>query len=110
MALRRATARLRLCKLRRRPPKPREHNHRGFGVCYPGVIDNTDDWSPRTTVIAKDGITSDSTTKVISVLGAKRGFQTINQTPGVVARIMNDSGDRIEVSESKGFARCYDAN
>jgi thiamine biosynthesis lipoprotein len=61
-------------------------------------------------VIAKDGITSDSTTKVISVLGAKRGFKIITQTPGVAARIMTDSGDRIEVSESKGFARYYDAN
>ena len=61
-------------------------------------------------VIAKDGITSDSTTKVISVLGAKRGFQIIKQTSGVVARIMTDIGDKIEVSESKGFAGYYDAN
>ncbi len=61
-------------------------------------------------VIAPDGITSDSMTKVVSVLGAGKGFELINATPGVAARLMVDNGSGVKVSESKRFGRYYAPN
>jgi thiamine biosynthesis lipoprotein len=54
-------------------------------------------------VIAPNGITSDSLTKVVSVLGPKKGLKFIEQVPGVSARVMREQGGKIEVAESKGF-------
>jgi thiamine biosynthesis lipoprotein len=61
-------------------------------------------------VVAPDGITADSLTKVVSVLGPEQGLKFIEQIPGVAARAMRDIGGKIEVSESSGFAQYYDKN
>lgn len=61
-------------------------------------------------VIAPDGITSDSLTKVLSVLGPEKGLRFIEKVPGVAARTMRESGGEIETSESGRFARYYEQN
>ena len=61
-------------------------------------------------VIAPDGITSDSMTKIPSVLGAGKGLELIDATPGVAGRVMVDNGGKIETSETKGFDRYYAPN
>jgi thiamine biosynthesis lipoprotein len=59
-------------------------------------------------VIATEGITADSFTKVVSVLGPTKGLKIIEQTPHVAARIIRAPDDKIEIAESKGFARYYE--
>jgi thiamine biosynthesis lipoprotein len=59
-------------------------------------------------VIAPQGITADSLTKVVSVLGPDKGLKLIEQTPGVAARTMRDSGGKLELSVSRRFAQYYD--
>lgn len=61
-------------------------------------------------VIAPNGITSDSLTKVVAVLGPRQGLKFIEATPGVAARVMRESGGKIELSSSRGFARYYEKN
>lgn len=61
-------------------------------------------------IIAPDGITSDSLTKVVSVLGPKKGLKFIEHVPGVSARTMRESGGKIEVAASKGFERNFEKN
>ncbi|HEV2394575.1 MAG TPA: FAD:protein FMN transferase [Verrucomicrobiae bacterium] len=74
--------------------------HTGIGLTDHSVVN----------VIAPQGIISDSLTKVVAVLGPKKGLEFIERTPGVVARTMRDIGGRIEVSESRGFAQYYERN
>lgn len=61
-------------------------------------------------VIAPEGITADSLTKVVSVLGPERGLKFIEQVPGVAARIMLDPEGKLEIYESSRFGRYYERN
>lgn len=62
-------------------------------------------------VIAREGIDADSLTKVVAVLGPKRGLPLVEATRGAVGRIIrNPGGDKIEVTESRGFRRLTDRN
>jgi thiamine biosynthesis lipoprotein len=61
-------------------------------------------------VIAPESITADSLTKVVSVLGPKKGLKFIENTPGVAARIIRDPTGQIEIKESSRFSRYYDQN
>ena len=54
-------------------------------------------------VIAPNGITSDSLTKVVSVLGPKAGFRIIESTPHTVSRSMSEIDGKIQVFTSRGF-------
>lgn len=58
-------------------------------------------------VIAPDSITADSLTKVLSVLGPKRGLQFIEATPRVAARVMREPGQKLEAYESSRFGKYY---
>lgn len=60
-------------------------------------------------VIARDSITADSLTKVVSVLGPEKGLKFIEATPGVATRIMREPGERIQMYESTRFRRYYEA-
>jgi thiamine biosynthesis lipoprotein len=53
------------------------------------------------TVVAPDGITSDSLTKVVAVLGPDRGFPIIEQTNGVSGRYVRKTEKGVEVKTSK---------
>ena len=59
-------------------------------------------------VIAPDCITADSLTKVVSVLGPKKGLEFIEATPSAAARVIRQPGDKIELNESSGFGRFSD--
>jgi thiamine biosynthesis lipoprotein len=58
-------------------------------------------------VIARDSITADSLTKVVSVLGPEQGLKFIESTPGVAVRIMREPGEKIQTYESSRFGRYY---
>jgi len=62
------------------------------------------------TVIAKDCMTADSLTKVVSVLGPEKGMKFIARTRTVVARVVRKPVEKIETYETKGFARYYEKN
>ena len=55
------------------------------------------------TVIAPDGITADSLTKVASILERKAAFKFLESQPGVAARIVRKPGDAVELFETKRF-------
>jgi thiamine biosynthesis lipoprotein len=55
------------------------------------------------TVVAPNGITSDSLTKVVCVLGPERGFRIIEATPGVSARVVRQTDKGLQAVKSKGF-------
>ena len=59
-------------------------------------------------VIARDCLTADSLTKVVSVLGPKQGLKFIEGTRGAAARVVRQPGEQIEVRESSYFARFYE--
>jgi len=59
-------------------------------------------------VIARDCITADSLTKVVSVLGPEKGIQFIENTPRVAARVVRQPTDKIEARESRRFGKFYD--
>jgi thiamine biosynthesis lipoprotein ApbE len=54
------------------------------------------------TVVAPDGITADSLTKVVAVLGAEKGFRIIERYRGVSGRFVRrtDAGTQVFVSRS----------
>jgi len=56
-------------------------------------------------VIAKDCMTADSLTKVVSILGPKAGIEFIRSKPGVAARVIRKPGDAIEMNETHGFSK-----
>jgi thiamine biosynthesis lipoprotein len=72
--------------------------HTGIGLTDHSIVN----------VIAPEGITADSLTKVVSVLGPGKGLQLIEQTPKAAARIIRAPAGLIEVAESKRFARWYE--
>ncbi len=57
------------------------------------------------TVVAPDGMTADSLTKVVAVLGPEKGFPIVEETPGVSSSVVRrtDTGD--QVLESPRFAQ-----
>jgi thiamine biosynthesis lipoprotein len=59
------------------------------------------------TVVAPNGITSDSLTKVVAVLGAKKGFEIIERTRGVGGRFVRKTDEGTEVFVSKSFPKLY---
>jgi thiamine biosynthesis lipoprotein len=54
-------------------------------------------------VTAPNGITSDSLTKVVSVLGPAKGFPIIEATPGVASLVVRKTDKGEETLTSKGF-------
>jgi len=61
-------------------------------------------------VIARDSITADSLTKVVSVLGPQQGLKFIESTPGAAVRIMREPGEKMQTCESSRFGRYYADN
>jgi thiamine biosynthesis lipoprotein len=59
------------------------------------------------TVVAPDGITSDSLTKVVAVLGPKKGFAIIEKYKGVSGRYVRKTEKETEVVTSKGFPKLH---
>jgi thiamine biosynthesis lipoprotein len=57
------------------------------------------------TVVAPDGITADSLTKVVAVLGADKGFKVLQTYKGVSGRLVRKTDGEVEVSVSKGFPK-----
>jgi thiamine biosynthesis lipoprotein len=61
-------------------------------------------------VIAPEGITADSLTKVVSVLGPRKGLKFIKRLPRVAARVIRDPDGKIEIHESPGFSKYSEHN
>ena len=61
------------------------------------------------TVVAPDGLTSDSLTKVVAILGAKKGFAILDTYKGASGRLVVKTDDGTEVSASKTFPKLRDA-
>jgi thiamine biosynthesis lipoprotein len=62
------------------------------------------------TVIARDCLTADSMTKVVSVLGPTAGLKLVAQTRGAEARAVRKPAEAIELQETAGFGRFYEPN
>jgi FAD:protein FMN transferase len=60
------------------------------------------------TVIAKDCMTADSLTKVVSVFGPERGLKFIELYSSTAAHVVRKPGEKIEMVESEGFKGHYD--
>ncbi len=58
-------------------------------------------------VITPEGITADSLSTTVSVLGPEKGLELIARIPGAATRIQRAPGNRVEVIESDGFAKFY---
>jgi thiamine biosynthesis lipoprotein len=77
------------------------------GVRYSHIVD------PRTgiglvgrmsaTVVAPDGITADSLTKVVAILGPEKGFPVLEKERGVSGRFVRKDDGGVEVRTSKRF-------
>ncbi len=82
------------------------------GVRYSHILD------PRTgigltnhalvNVIAPRGITADSLTKVVCVLGPGKGFRLVEAARGAAARLMRNPGDKLQTFETRRFKRYYE--
>jgi len=57
------------------------------------------------TVVAKRGIDSDSLTKVVCVLGPKRGMEILETLPDVAVHALFDSAEGLKTYDSKRFAK-----
>jgi FAD:protein FMN transferase len=57
------------------------------------------------TVVAPDGITADSLTKVVAVLGPAKGIPIIQEMPGVSARVVRQTDHGAETVVSKSFPK-----
>jgi thiamine biosynthesis lipoprotein len=60
------------------------------------------------TVVAPSGITADSLTKVVAVLGPDKGFPIIESVPGASARFVRRTDDGLETRTSKGFPSLHE--
>jgi thiamine biosynthesis lipoprotein len=58
------------------------------------------------TIIAPDCTTADALSKVVSVLGPKRGFEIVEQYEAA-AHVVRKPGERIEQMETSGFRRFF---
>jgi thiamine biosynthesis lipoprotein len=56
-------------------------------------------------VTAPDGITADSLTKVVCILGPEKGIPLLTKIPGVQVHDVREVGDEIKVTESKEFPK-----
>jgi thiamine biosynthesis lipoprotein len=59
------------------------------------------------TVVARHGITADSHTKIVAVLGPEKGFPIIEATEGASARFVRLTDKGAETSTSKGFPKLH---
>jgi thiamine biosynthesis lipoprotein len=59
------------------------------------------------TVVARRGIDADSLTKVVAVLGPKKGIMIIESNEGASARMVRKKGDEFETIVSKSFPKLY---
>ena len=55
------------------------------------------------TVIARDAMTADGLSKVVSVLGPKKGFSRVEETPGAAAFVVRIPDKAIQSSETRRF-------
>jgi thiamine biosynthesis lipoprotein len=60
------------------------------------------------TVVAKNGITADSHTKIIAVLGTEKGFPIIEATDGTSARFVRLTDKNTETKTSKNFPKLHE--
>jgi thiamine biosynthesis lipoprotein len=72
--------------------------HTGIGLTNHSLVN----------VIAPNGITSDSLTKVVAVLPPAQSFKIIESTPGVAARLVRPAGGSLEFIESRRFKLYYE--
>jgi thiamine biosynthesis lipoprotein len=61
------------------------------------------------TVVAPNGVTSDSTTKIVMILGEEKGFKIVEAMPGVSSRYVRRTEKGAATQYSKGFPKLYDA-
>jgi thiamine biosynthesis lipoprotein len=59
------------------------------------------------TVVAPDGITADSLTKVVAVLGPAKGFEVLQKYEGASGRYVRKMDGETEVVLSKGFPKLH---
>ena len=55
------------------------------------------------TVVARDGITADSLTKAVAILGAKKGFAVLGKYKGASGRLVKKTDEGVKVETSEGF-------
>ncbi len=60
------------------------------------------------TIIAPNGIDSDSLTKVVSVLGQEKGMEIVDKLSGISCRVVRKKGDNLEVKTSPTFPTVYE--
>jgi thiamine biosynthesis lipoprotein len=60
------------------------------------------------TVVAPKGITADSMTKVVAVLGPEKGLKIIEETEDVSARMVRQTDKGQEVTTSKRFPKLHE--
>ena len=60
------------------------------------------------TVIAKQGITADSMTKILCVLGPQKGMPLIDKTPGIAAYMVRKTEKGQESIASAEFRKKYE--
>ncbi|MHB1424451.1 MAG: FAD:protein FMN transferase [Gemmataceae bacterium] len=61
------------------------------------------------TVVARRGIDADSLTKVVAVLGPKKGIKIVESNEGVSARLVRKQGEDFEAIVSKNFPTLHPA-
>jgi FAD:protein FMN transferase len=61
------------------------------------------------TVIAPTCTIADATATAVSVLGPEKGLKLVEETPGVEAHVVRKPAERIELLETRGFKRHYEA-
>jgi thiamine biosynthesis lipoprotein len=59
------------------------------------------------TVVAKNGISADSMTKVVAVLGAEKGFAIIESVEGASARLVRKDDRGLRTATSRGFPQLH---
>jgi thiamine biosynthesis lipoprotein len=59
------------------------------------------------TVVAKNGITADSLTKVVAVLGPEKGFPIVEGVEGASSRLVREVDKGLRTSTSRGFPRLH---
>jgi thiamine biosynthesis lipoprotein len=59
-------------------------------------------------VAAKNGISADSMTKIVAVLGAEKGMPLVESVPGASARLVRITDKQLDTTTSKGFPKVHD--
>jgi thiamine biosynthesis lipoprotein len=60
------------------------------------------------TVVAPNGVTSDSSTKVVMILGEEKGFKIVEAMPGVSSRYVRLTDKGATTQYSKGFPKLHE--